>query len=276
MDPVDKIVALALEEDLGSGDLTTQVTVPARAAGRAEIVAREPMVVAGLDVAARVFLWMDEGLIFSSNFRDGDEVQSGDVVATVSGPLAGILTGERTALNFLQRLAGVATLTRAAVRECVGTHAKILDTRKTTPGMRVLEKAAVRAGGGHNHRFGLYDGVLIKENHVMAAGGVGAAIARARERAPHTVRIECEVTNLKEVDEALLAGADIILLDNMGLAEVREAVRRINRRALVESSGGVTLANVKALAQAGVDLISMGALTHSAPAKNLSLLVRMQ
>ncbi|MCA9773376.1 MAG: carboxylating nicotinate-nucleotide diphosphorylase [Myxococcales bacterium] len=274
MDSIDKIVALALEEDIGSGDLTTALTIPPGAVGKAEIVAKEPLVIAGLEAAERVFQWLSEGVVFTSNYRDGDTLAPGDIAATITGPLAPILTGERAALNFLQHLSGVATVARAAARAVEGTRARVLDTRKTTPGMRVLEKAAVRAGGAHNHRVGLFDGILIKENHIAGAGGIAAAVAQSRDGAPHTIRIEVEVTNLREVDEALGAGADALLLDNMTLDQVREAVTKIDGRALVEVSGGVTLANLRAVAETGVDLISMGALTHSAPAKDLSLLVR--
>lgn len=274
MDSIDKIVALALEEDIGTGDLTTALTVSPSTTGKAVVVAKEPLVIAGLEAAARVFQWLSDAVVFTSNYRDGDALAKGDFAATITGPLAPILTGERTALNFLQHLSGVASMARAAADCVAGTRARVLDTRKTTPGMRVLEKAAVRAGGAHNHRVGLFDGILIKENHIAGAGGIANAVARAREGAPHTIRIEVEVTNLREVEEALAARADALLLDNMTLDQVREAVVKIDGRALVEVSGGITLANLRAVAETGVDLISMGALTHSAPAKDLSLLVR--
>jgi nicotinate-nucleotide pyrophosphorylase (carboxylating) len=207
---------------------------------------------------------------------DGATFSVGDVIAQLSGPAADLLAGERVALNFLQHLSGIATLTKRFVEAVAGTKARIVDTRKTTPGLRLLEKYAVRAGGGHNHRLGLDDGVLIKDNHIVAAGGVAAAVTRARADAPHTVKIEVECTNIAQVDEALLAGANAILLDNMSLAEMTDAVGRIGGRAVVEASGGVTLDRVVAVAQTGVDLISVGALTHSASAVDLSMRVTLE
>jgi len=270
----EAIVDLALAEDIGTGDVTTLATVPAEARATGEMIAKAEGVIAGLGVAGAVFARVDARVRFVPRVADGARVAPGTVIAEVAGPGRGILTGERVALNLVQRLSGVATLTATYVEAVTGTKARIVDTRKTTPGLRALEKAAVRAGGGHNHRFGLADGVLIKDNHLASVGGprrVARAVERAREASPHTLRIEVEVTTLAEVEEALAARADVILLDNMDVATMRQAVALINGRALVEASGGITLATVRAVAETGVDLISVGALTHSAPALDISL-----
>ncbi|MGH3117429.1 MAG: carboxylating nicotinate-nucleotide diphosphorylase [Gaiellales bacterium] len=265
-------VARFVREDVGHGDVTTGAVVPSNAVGTARIEARADFVVAGLEIAASCFEYVGPGTIrWTPLLSDGSSVVAGDVLARLDGSLHTILTGERTALNLLGRLSGVATLTRSFVAAVEGTPARIVDTRKTTPGLRLLEKYAVRVGGGHNHRFGLDDGILIKDNHVRAARGVGEAVARARNAAPHGLVIEVEVTDLSELDEALAAGADAVLLDNMTPEMVREAVTRAGGKALLEASGGVTLENVRAYAEAGVDLISVGALTHSAPTADVSL-----
>jgi nicotinate-nucleotide pyrophosphorylase (carboxylating) len=273
-DRIDAIVELALAEDIGSGDITTNATVPESATARGTFLAKSPGVVSGLVVAASVFRALDPMIHFQPLRRDGDGFESGDVLATVEGPARGVLTAERTALNFLQRLSGVATATAAYVDAVKGTSARIIDTRKTTPGMRLLEKAAIRHGGGHNHRVGLSDGVLIKDNHLAAIGddAIRASIRSARQAAPHTLKVEVEVTDLDQLAEALDAGADIIMLDNMDLDTMREAVRQVDGQALLEASGGVRLESVRAIAETGVDLISVGALTHSAPAVDISLL----
>ena len=273
------IVDLALAEDLGTGDVTTLATIPPDAQATATIVAKASGVVSGLPVAAAVFARVDGAIDVRPLTADGERVAPGDALADVAGPAAGILAGERVALNFLQRLSGVATETARYVEAIAGTAARVVDTRKTTPGLRALEKAAVRHGGGHNHRVGLADGVLIKDNHLAALGGpnpVVRAVRLARDRAPHTLRIEIEVTSLDELREALDAGADVVLLDNMDLPELRDAVALSAGRALLEASGGVTLATVRAIAETGVDLISVGALTHSAPALDISLEVRVE
>jgi nicotinate-nucleotide pyrophosphorylase (carboxylating) len=270
----EQIVELALAEDIGTGDITTLATVPATATAEGVFLMKSDGVLSGLEAAAYVFQRVDPTIVFAPRVADGARVAKGEIVADVRGPARGILTGERVALNLLQRLSGVATLTSRFVAAVEGTNARIVDTRKTTPGMRMLEKAAVRHGGGHNHRVGLADGVLIKDNHLAAVGGadrVTQAIQAARALAPHTLRVEVEVTTLAEADEAVAAGADIIMLDNMSLAEMAEAVQRIGGRALVEASGGVTLDRVRAIAESGVDLISSGALTHSAPSLDISL-----
>jgi nicotinate-nucleotide pyrophosphorylase (carboxylating) len=262
---VDDFARAALREDLGrAGDLTTDAIVPANAQGTGRIVAREAGVVSGLFVVERVFAVLDPRVHVASAVADRDRVSPGTVVAMVSGPLRALLTGERTALNLISRLSGVATATAQLVEAVAETRATIVDTRKTTPGMRALEKAAVRDGGGANHRFGLDDAILIKDNHVAVAGSVTAAIEAARRHAGHLVKIEVEVDTLAQLDEALAARADIVLLDNFTPEQLRDAVARTGGRALLEASGRIDAATVRAVAETGVDLISSGALTHSA------------
>ncbi len=273
LDPAEvaRVVAMALAEDVGPGDVTTLATIPAGAGCEAQLRARQAGVVAGLPVAIAAFRHLDPTLAISEARRDGDRIEAGDVLLTIRGHARPVLTAERVALNFVQRLSGIATLTARYV-ECVrGTRARIVDTRKTTPGLRRLEKYAVRVGGGHNHRFGLFDGILIKDNHIVAAGGVAAAVHAARANAPHSLRIEVETETLEEVEAALAAGADAILLDNMPPEQLRQAVELVGGRAVTEASGGITLTNVRAVAETGVDLISIGALTHSAPSLDLGL-----
>jgi len=269
---LDDFLEATLREDLGrAGDLTTNAIVPANRTASAQIVARAACTVSGLAAAARTFVLLDPTIGITFAAHDGDTVAAGTVLATVSGSARTLLTAERTALNVLGRLCGVATATRRYVDAIAGTRATIVDTRKTTPGMRALEKAAVRHGGGKNHRFGLDDAILIKDNHVAIAGGVRAAIEAARAAAGHLVKIEVEVDTLAQLDEALAARADIILLDNFSPADLAAAVARTSGVALLEASGGVTLATVRAIAETGVDLISVGALTHSAPAADVAL-----
>jgi nicotinate-nucleotide pyrophosphorylase (carboxylating) len=272
---IRNLVAAWLAEDVGRGDVTTSSVVPLDAFGRAHIEAREPCIVAGMAAAALCFELTEERLDGTLEFKevvgDGGRVDHGDVIARIEGPLAPILTAERTALNLLARLCGVATITRRYVNAVAGTKARIVDTRKTTPGLRSLQKYAVTVGGGSNHRFGLDDGILIKDNHLVAAGGVTEALGRARGGAPHGLRIEVEVATLEELIEALDAGADAILLDNMGPDTVAEAVRVGAGRTLLEVSGGINLDTVRSYAMTGVDLISVGALTHSAPSIDLAL-----
>jgi nicotinate-nucleotide pyrophosphorylase (carboxylating) len=268
------IVATALAEDLGAGDVTTQALFPEGVPAVGMIVAEEPdgLVIAGLAVAVEVFRQVDASLTCSPNVVDGDRVPHGTTALTVTGDGRSILKGERVALNFLQRLSGIATLTAKFCEAVKGTRARILDTRKTTPGVRALEKWAVTLGGGHNHRHSLADGILIKDNHLALAGGdVARACRLVRERAPHGLKIEVEVRTLEDVRAALDGDADIILLDNMDVPSIRKAVELIKGRALVEVSGGVSLATVREIAAAGPDYISVGALTHSAPAANLSM-----
>jgi nicotinate-nucleotide pyrophosphorylase (carboxylating) len=266
------LIDRALAEDLGSGDITTAAVVPAGAGARATIEQRAPGVPAGLGVAEAVFRRIDPAISFTALAEDGGWRRPGPL-AELSGSAAGILAGERVALNFLGRLSGVATLTARFVEAVEGTGARILDTRKTTPGLRELEKEAVRAGGGTNHRHGLYDAVLVKENHSALAGGVGEATRRALAGAPDGVTVEVECATPAEVEEALAAGAGRILLDNMGPAELNRAVLLVDGRAELEASGGVTLQGVREIAECGVDWISVGALTHSAPALDVSLML---
>ncbi|HUS80932.1 MAG TPA: carboxylating nicotinate-nucleotide diphosphorylase [Armatimonadota bacterium] len=268
---VREAVRLALAEDIGPGDITGAVTVEAQVRGRGVFLAKQSGVLAGLDVAAECFRQVDESVAFERLVGEGERFAAGDHLATVEGPARALLAAERVALNFLQRLCGVATLTRRFADAVEGTRAVIVDTRKTTPGLRALEKAAVLAGGGRNHRFALYDGVLIKDNHIAVAGGVKQAIERARAGAPHTMKIEIEAATLEQVRQALAAGADIIMLDNMDLQTMAEAVALVDGRALVEASGGMTPERVRAVAETGVDLISAGSITHSAPAVDISL-----
>jgi nicotinate-nucleotide pyrophosphorylase (carboxylating) len=275
----ERLARLALEEDLGpAGDLTSQAVIPPDLTGRAVLVARSPGVLAGLPAAVGVFTLVDAGLAFEAHKQDGEALHPKDRLLTVSGRMRSILAGERTALNFLQRLSGVATQTRRYVEALAGLPCRVLDTRKTTPGWRLLEKYAVRCGGGHNHRMGLHDGVLIKDNHLAALGTgrevVREAVRLARERYGASVPLEIEVDDLAQFDMALAAGPDIVLLDNMTPELMREAVRRRNATApgvLLEASGGVTLATVRAIAESGVDRVSVGALTHSATALDIAL-----
>ena len=267
----EETVRVALVEDIGAGDVTTLLSVPAENLASGVFLVKAEGVICGLEIAACVFRLVDPAIEFTPLVADGTRVKYGDIVAKLSGPAQSLLTGERVALNFGQRLSGTASLTRKFVDAVVGTKARIVDTRKTTPGLRTLEKYAVRCGGGHNHRYGLGDGVLIKDNHLAAGGGVAACVARAREHAPHTLRIEVECKSLAQVDEAIAAGADILLLDNMGNEMLREAVAKIAGRALAEASGGVNLSTVRGIAETGVDIISVGALTHSAAALDISL-----
>lgn len=273
MQQIDSIIRNALAEDIHTGDITTQALQLVSATVSGVLKAKEDMIVCGLTVAGRVFSLLDAGSTFIPRCTDGDFVQSGTVIAEMTGDASCLLQGERVALNLMQRMSGVATLTAKYVRAVEGTKARIVDTRKTTPGLRILEKYAVRIGGGINHRTGLYDGVLIKENHIAAVGGIGEAIRRARIYIPHTLKIEIETESLRDVKEALSAGADIIMLDNMDIATMKEAVAIIAGQATVEASGGVNLLTVRAIAETGVDVISVGALTHSAPSMDISMLL---
>ncbi|MGD9187623.1 MAG: carboxylating nicotinate-nucleotide diphosphorylase [Desulfobacteraceae bacterium] len=267
----DKLIDLALAEDIGPGDITTDNLVDAQVPGHGKIVAKQDLVIAGLDIAKRVFQRLDDGIVFDAAFQDGEFVVGGSRVVTLSGRLAALLSAERTALNFLQRLSGIATQVREYVSQLEGASAKLLDTRKTTPGWRVLEKYAVRIGGGTNHRMGLYDAVLIKDNHIAAAGGIAEAVDRIKAKVSAAVTIEVETTSMEEVRQALDAGAHIIMLDNMDLHQIKAAVDLVSGRAQLEVSGGVTRDQLTALAATGVDLISSGALTHSACAVDLSM-----
>jgi nicotinate-nucleotide pyrophosphorylase (carboxylating) len=270
---IRKIIEAALIEDIGTGDITTRAIVSRELKGKAQAIAKDDFVVAGLDIFQDVFVFLDEHTQFNLPVADGETVKSGAIIAEVTGSLFYILQAERTALNIFQRMCGIATLTRKYVQAVSNTGAKILDTRKTMPGLRLLDKMAVSIGGGFNHRMGLYDGVLIKDNHIAAAGSITAAVEAQRRSLPHTLKIELETKNLKEVQEALSCGVDIIMLDNMTPAEMKKAVELVCGRALIEASGNVSLHNVAVIAATGVDLISVGELTHSVRAADISLMI---
>ena len=268
---VSQLIKSALEEDCGNGDVTTVATIPEDACAHGRYIAKEDGVLCGMPVVRAVFDELDPDIKLDVHFEEGQSFKRGDVLAEVCGNARSVLTGERVGLNLLQHMSAVATATSRAVKEVAGYKAKITDTRKTTPGLRYLEKLAVRVGGGTNHRFNLSDGVLIKDNHIVAAGGITAAITAARASVPHTLKIEVEVENFEELDEALAAGADIIMLDNMTPEMMKEAVKLIDGRAKTECSGNVTKENIEKLTGLGVDYISSGALTHSAPILDISL-----
>jgi len=273
LDEINQILENALREDIGSGDITTNMLFQYDAECKAIILAKEEGLVAGLPIAEMVFRKLDKDIVWSEEKKDGDKVEPNQVLAEITGSQKAVLTGERVALNFLQRLSGIATLTSRFVKAINGLPVKILDTRKTAPGLRILDKYAVRIGGGYNHRFGLYDGVLIKDNHIRLAGGITKAVNILRERAVTQKRIEVEASTIDEVKEALEVGADIIMLDNMALKMIKEAVSLINSRAPIEVSGGVTTENVREIAETGVDFISVGLLTHSPRALDIGLYV---
>ncbi|MFA5901319.1 MAG: carboxylating nicotinate-nucleotide diphosphorylase [Hyphomicrobium sp.] len=269
---VERAVAESLAEDLGlGGDITTDATVPAGTRASAAIAARKSGTIAGMQLAKVAFKTLDPFADFEIVVGDGGKVEAGGIIARVSGDARALLTAERTALNFLGHLSGIATLTARYVDAVTGTKAHVIDTRKTTPGLRALEKFAVRCGGGVNHRFGLFDAILIKDNHIVAAGGIGPALERARAHAGHMVKVEIEVTNLDELDDALQLDPDAVLLDNMSVSALKDAVAEVAGRVITEASGGVTLDTVRAIAETGVDLISVGALTHSAPVLDIGL-----
>ncbi len=268
---IRSLVAQALAEDIGPGDITSRLAVPPGAMARGVFVPRQEGVLCGLDVCEECFRQLDAACDFEMLLQEGEIFSAGRDIATVTGRARAVLGAERTALNFLQRLCGIAALTRRFVDAIAGSGARIVDTRKTAPGLRALEKRAVRAGGGYNHRFALYDGILLKDNHIAVAGGVASAVGAARAGGPHTLKIEIEVTDAKQLREAIEAGADIVMLDNMTVAELAEAVKIADGRVLTEASGGVNLETVAAIAATGVDYISVGALTHSAPAIDISL-----
>ena len=270
---IEQLIRCALEEDIGAGDITTLSTVPRDARGKGLFRAKRDGVVAGLILIEKVFSFLDADVEVRCLSRDGDAVKQGAVVAEAEGPIRALLMGERTALNFLQRLSGTATLTRRYVDTVKDFPCKIIDTRKTTPGFRTLEKYAVRMGGGTNHRLGLYDAALVKDNHIVAAGSIAGAVEEVRRQAPFMAKIEVECSTLAQVREALDARADVIMLDNVNPKEMAEAVRVINKRAWVEASGGITIETLREVAATGVDFISVGALTHSAPSLDFNMKV---
>lgn len=267
----DRIIKNALEEDIGSGDITTSSTVDENTYIEGSFIAKEKGVVCGMQILKRVFELIDESIKIDECVSDGENVESGRELAVIRGKAASVLTGERVALNFLQRLSGIATMTRELSDKIKGTKAVVIDTRKTTPGLRLFEKYAVRVGGGANHRYNLADGVLIKDNHIAAAGGIRNAVERCRARVPHLMKIEVETGDFEQVREALDAGAEVIMLDNMSIEEMREAVMLINGRAVTEASGNMGDKDLREVALTGVDLISVGALTHSVKAMDISL-----
>jgi nicotinate-nucleotide pyrophosphorylase (carboxylating) len=265
------LIEIALKEDIGPGDITTENLIGPDLEGEGVIIAKEPMVIAGLEVAKQVFEYFDSQVVFTAKCQDGDVVKSAKTIAKVEGKLRILLMCERTALNFLQRLSGIATNVRSYINEVENTDVRLVDTRKTAPGWRKLEKYAVRVGGAHNHRMGLYDGVLIKDNHIAAYGGIKKAIDRIKDKISHLVQIEIEVSDLNQVEEALAAGADVIMLDNMNLQQIKKAVAVIDGKATIEVSGGITKNSLKSLADTDVDIISVGAFTHSARCVDISM-----
>ncbi len=267
---LNDLIKRALEEDIGYGDITTLSLIPSEQKARGLFVAKTPGIVAGIEVSQAVFAYLDQATQFDILIRDGDAISPGDIIAIVKGKTRTLLTGERTALNFLQRLSGIASKTRKMVELIKYSPAQILDTRKTTPGLRVLEKYAVSVGGARNHRFGLYDGVMIKDNHIQAVGSIQEAVALTRQKVPHTIKIEVEVETMEQLQAALEAKADIILLDNMDIYEMTEAVKITGGRALLEASGGINEGNLADVARTGVDFISMGALTHAVSSLDIS------
>ena len=261
-----------LAEDIGAGDITTATIFNNEQMGEARFIAKESFIAAGMkSVAALVFTTQNPAITITNTASDGTHISVGDVILIARGPVADLLQAERVALNLVQRLSGITTLTNRFVAAVSSLPVKIVDTRKTTPGLRVLEKYAVRTGGGHNHRFNLADGILIKDNHIAACGSIEAAVNRARNHAPHTLKIEVEAENIAQVEECLACGVDVIMLDNMGPEQLHDAVKIAKGKALLEASGGVNLGNVRQIAESGIDIISIGALTHSAPAVDISM-----
>lgn len=273
---LDPFLQRALEEDIGTGDITTLSTIEEHRIAHGRYIAKGSGILCGIEVAQRVFALLDPTIVLTPNKKDGDFVEKGEIIATVTGPAINVLTGERVGLNLMQHLSGIATRTAEAVKSVAGYHAVIADTRKTTPGMRVLEKYAVKVGGGSNHRFNLADGVLIKDNHIAAAGSITAAVERARKAIPHTLKIEVEVETKEQLEEALAVKADIIMLDNMSCEAMAEAVKIVNGRAVTEASGNMGERNLAEVAATGVDIISIGALTHTVVPLDISLKFTLQ
>ena len=268
---IDKIIALAIEEDIESGDITTNALVPEASMAVAEMTAKADGVISGIEIARKVFEQIDKNILWTPFVKEGDRVKKGDRIVRIEGSFRALLTAERTALNILQRMSGIATAASLYVKELEGTGTNLLDTRKTAPGMRILDKMAVKAGGGTNHRMGLYDMALIKDNHIKVAGGIPNAVMQVRKSIKPGISIEVEVTNLDETQQAIDSGADIIMLDNMNTAQMAQAVKLINGRAKTEASGNMTLSRLKEVASAGVNFISVGALTHSVTALDISM-----
>lgn len=272
----EKVISAALKEDIGKGDVTTELLIPKKEKAAAYFIAKQDGIIAGLDIAKLVFKKLDKKIQWENFVEDCTKVKAGTKIAEVKGSVRALLSGERTALNFLQRMSGIATLTSVYVEKISGTNAKILDTRKTVPGLRLFDKFAVKCGGGTNHRIGLFDMVMIKDNHIKAAGSITKAVNKIRKSIPKKMKIEVETTNIREVEEALKLNVDVIMLDNMNLNGMKEAVRLINKKCFVEASGGVNLETVRAIAETGVDFISVGALTHSVNALDISMKIKLQ
>jgi len=268
---IDTIIDTALDEDVGPGDITTSAIIDPSLKGKAQFLAKEEITLAGIEVFSRVFSRLDPEIVVECTYHDGEVIPKGVDIGTVTGSMRGILSGERTALNFLQHLSGIATLTRQYVEKTDPSTVRVIDTRKTTPGLRILEKYAVRMGGGFNHRFGLFDGILIKDNHIAAAGSIFEAVKKIRATVPHTLKIEIEVEDIKGLEEAIGAGVDAILLDNMSVKEMKKAVSIAGGRVLLEASGGITLETIEEISKTGINLISIGAITHSARSVDISL-----
>ncbi|MDY6853560.1 MAG: carboxylating nicotinate-nucleotide diphosphorylase [Thermodesulfobacteriota bacterium] len=268
---VDNLIKVALDEDIGMKDLTTVSIISPGKEMTGEVIANEDLVLSGIDIFYRVFTFLNSKVKFKKFFEDGDHVNKRNIIANISCDAVDLLRGERVALNFLQRLSGITSLTHKYVEKVKNYYAKVVDTRKTTPGWRSLEKYAVKMGGGMNHRSGLFDGVLIKDNHIRVCGGIGHAVKKAKCNIPHTFKIEIEVKNLDEVREAIDSGVDVIMLDNMDIKEMEKAVQLVNKRTIIEASGGINLDNIGDVAKTGVDIISVGALTHSARAYDISM-----
>lgn len=268
---IDKIILAGLKEDMPFGDITTDNLIDEASQSEAVLIAKDTGVIAGIDIAKRVFEILDKNVVFEKKIVDGERVKSGDIIAEIKGNTRALLKGERTALNLLQHLSGIATKTMNLCDKIKGTKSKVVDTRKTTLGLRALEKYAVRVGGGNNHRFSLSDGVMIKDNHIKAAGGIKEAVKKIREKIPHTIKIEVETETLEQVKEALEAGADIIMLDNMGGDKIKKAVKIVSGKAVIEASGNVDSDSISAIAEAGVDIVSVGSLTHSVSAFDISM-----
>ncbi|MBC2694571.1 MAG: carboxylating nicotinate-nucleotide diphosphorylase [Desulfobacteraceae bacterium] len=274
MHSINHLIEIALEEDIGPGDITTENLIDKNLKGIGEVVAKEPLIIAGIDVARQVFEQLDPDIAFRPNFKDGDFIEKGKIVLEVEGKLRVLLMGERTALNFLQHLSGIATHVHSYMDSIANKNVRLVDTRKTTPGLRSLEKYAVRVGGAHNHRMGLYDGVLIKDNHIAVCGGIKKAIESIKDKLSHLVKIEVEVSDPDSIKQALEAGADVIMLDNMDIDQIKKAIKFINGKSVVEISGGVTTDSLNQLADTGADIISAGALTHSARSVDISMRIR--
>ncbi len=268
---IREFLRAALSEDIGYGDITTSSIIPEDKSSKATLLAKEDFILAGLPFFKEVFLLLDEDIRFKGFYNDGEGISKGSTIAFIEGKARTLLMGERTGLNLIQRLSGIATLTNRFVEKIKGLPVKITDTRKTTPMLRFFEKYAVRIGGGYNHRYGLYDGILIKDNHIKIAGGIKRAVKKARQEAHHLLRIEVEVRDIKELRDALDAGADVIMLDNMSIDMMKEAVRIVNGKAMLEASGNISLENITDVAKTGIDVISIGALTHSARAVDMSM-----